>query len=163
MFGLSKRERVAEGLRRAAIAAMDGVRFTVDDIARFGLSDEASAYLFTDAIAHRLFMLSVVLSDQFKGESWNTFEFFVEGIKPGILERERTAGLVPYSMFSMLMSRYNGLLQIPTAQARNGGRLLDTARRVADLDDQADPMVLKDILERAVMDFMNEVDGYFPR
>lgn len=161
MFGLSQKERAAEALRRGALAAMSGGYFHHSHAAAFGLNEQATAYLYTDAIAHQIYALGYIASRALSGKKWAGPDFFFGAVVRGLREAEARAELAPDSMVSVALKRYSELEAIPTESAANGGRYFDTVRRVKDFDPGANEQAIKDALETATMAYFHDASKMF--
>jgi hypothetical protein len=81
MFGLSKRERVAEALRRGTVAALTGGFFHHSQVEALGLNEAASSWIYTDALAHQIFALGVIYSNAPAcREPWADASFFNDAV-----------------------------------------------------------------------------------
>lgn len=73
MFGLSKKERTAEALKRGTTAIMNGAFFHINEAENYGLNEAASAWVYTKAQALQIYILVVVFNNTLgRKHSWAT-------------------------------------------------------------------------------------------
>ena len=66
MFGLStkeRQERAIEALQRGTKAILVGGFFHAENADEYGLNEEASAWLYTEALAHQVYDLIVIFNN----------------------------------------------------------------------------------------------------
>ena len=137
MFGLSKKDRVAEALRRGTAGALTGGFLHPDQIQGFGLNREASSYIYSEALTHQIFALGLIYSNsQFSNEPWATSSFFNDHVSAAITEHEKSISVAPGTVNSVVFNRINELIRL--YQNGNFAHLKDSAIRVAQKDPKID-------------------------
>jgi hypothetical protein len=137
MFGLSKKERVGEALRRGTAAVLTGAFFHPAEIEALGLNNEAASWIYTESLAHQIFALGLIYSNSsFSSESWATAEFFNNTVSEAITKHERENSLRPGTINSVIFNRIDDLSLI----YREGvayQHLLDSATKATEKDPRA--------------------------
>ncbi len=137
MFGLSKRERVGEALRRGTAAALTGAFFHPTEVEALDLNTETSSWIYTESLAHQLFALGLIYSNSsFSNESWATAAFFNNTVSEAITKHERENGLSPGTINSFIFNRIDDLGFI-YSQGVAHQHLMDSATKVAEKDQRA--------------------------
>lgn len=161
MFGLSQKERAAEALSRGAKAAMTGAYFHHTEAVKFGLNDNASAYLYTEALVHQIQALGFISSQALSGNSWANWDFFIHAVVAGISEGDKEFGLNVSSLVPVIFKRIMEFQSMPTSSKRE--TYVDSARRVKALDHRADEAALCAALEGATMKYLTDVARMFAK
>lgn len=162
MFGLTLRERAAEALRRGARAAMTGAYFHHSRVPQFGLNEEASAWLYTEALAHLIYTLSLLYGHALTGkETWATPEFFFKAVAKGIGESEKEQGLAQHSVTSFVLKRVVEMDLLSGEQRTNGEHLKQSAILVQKKDQSANATEITAALEQASMNFYQDARKMF--
>ncbi|MBK6973813.1 MAG: hypothetical protein IPH26_13020 [Sterolibacteriaceae bacterium] len=113
MFGLGKRERAAEALRRGTAAALTGGFLHHSQIETLGLSKEASAWIYMESIVHQLFALGVIYSNcSISDQPWATAKFFNDTVSDALTQHERNNQLSPGTMTSFIFKRIDDFARI---------------------------------------------------
>lgn len=159
MFGLSQKERAAEALRRGAKAAMIGHYFHHTDAAQFGLNDDATAYLWTEALVHQIQALGFIADKALSGKSWVDGNFFWHAVADGISEGDKEFGLSISPLVPIIYKRIAEFNAMPTSSKRE--TYADSARRVKECDHRADEVALCAVLEKATMQYFVDVMKMF--
>ena len=106
MFGLFLKDRAAEALKRGTKAVLIGGFFHVTDAAKFRLNEEASAYLYTEAEAHQIYILTCMFQSTLaKEKSWATSAFAIKAINDAATDYEIEHGISPGSISSYVFRR----------------------------------------------------------
>jgi hypothetical protein len=106
MFGLGKRERAAEAIRRGTLAALTGGYFHHSQVEAFELNPEASAWLYTEGLAHQVYALGLIYTNTVLGNhTWATPQFFFESVRAAMSEHEGFNSLPSGSISSFVFPR----------------------------------------------------------
>ena len=144
MFGLSKKERAAEALRRGTKAVLIGGFFHVEHTEEFGLNDEASAWLFTEAIAHQIYVLFVIFNNTLaKKYRWATHDFALKAVSDAMVDFELEGGQPPGVISSITLRRCTEMDALTAAEGASGAHYRQSAAKVA----EHDPTANKDAIE----------------
>jgi antitoxin component of RelBE/YafQ-DinJ toxin-antitoxin module len=159
MFGLSQKEHAAEALRRGAKAAMTGAYFHQTEVAQFGLNDDASAYLYTEALIHQIQALGYISNKALSGKSWADWDFFIGSVVAGISEGDKEFGLTVSTLVPIIFKRIMEFESMPTNSKQE--TYADSARRVKERDHRADEAALCAALEEATRKYFADVVRLF--
>lgn len=139
MFGLGKRERAAEALRRGTAAALTGGFLHHSQIETLGLSKEASAWIYMESIVHQLFALGVIYSNcSISDQPWATAKFFNDTVSDALTQHERNNQLSPGTMTSFIFKRIDDFARIDRPFLAAGQHFLDTATKASAKDPNTD-------------------------
>ena len=115
MFGLGLKERSAEALRRGTKAIVLGGFTDQSEMEKFHLNEAASAFLYSEALAHKVFALNLVYKASLVGKhSWATPEFFLQNIVKVLVEEENRQGLPPGTFSRVLINRLTSFEALST-------------------------------------------------
>jgi hypothetical protein len=159
MFGFSQKERAAEALRRGAKAATTGAYFHHTKVAQFGLNDDASAYLWTEALVHQISALVFISNKALSGKPWADFDFFARAVTEGISEGDKEFGLNVSSLVPIIFKRILEFNSMSTSSKQE--TYADSARRVKERDHLADEAALCAALEGATKKYFEDVVRMF--
>lgn len=150
MFGMSKRERTAEALRRGTAAALTGGFLHHSQIEGLGLNEEATVWIYTDSLVHQLLALNLAYSNSsISNEPWATAAFFNECVADAITQHERNNGLSPGTVNSFAFSRLRDFARIERPFLVAGQHFLDTATKSSDRDPRTDKKKVCQLLRAA--------------
>lgn len=161
MFGLSKRDRVGEALRRGATAALTGAFLHPSEIERLGLNNEASSWIYTESLAHQIFALGLIYSNSpFSTETWSDASFFNRNVSNAITDYETENRMTPGSINSVIFNRIDQLIQI-YQRGPEYAHIQDSVTRVTNADPNADRKVIFDRLKTSTEEFMRIAGNMF--
>lgn len=162
MFGLTLRERTAEAIRRGAKAAMTGAYFHHSQTPEFGLNEEASAWLYTESIAHLIYTLNLLYAHAPGArEVWATPEFFFKAVAKGLNESEQEQGLAQNSVLSFVVKRVVEMDGLSGAERSSGEHLRQSAALVGKKDASGNGKAIAEALEKASMTFFEDARKMF--
>ena len=154
MFGLSKKERIVEALRRGVTAATIGGFFHVKDAESFGLNKEASSWIFTESIAHQVTALATIYSATLVGkEYWATSLFFKMTVHKILTTLAQSAGLAPNAYY-FVISRMQKFSDLSPDQLAAGEHYMMSAIEARKLDPEA-------IIEKISTALRKSTETYF--
>jgi hypothetical protein len=138
MFGMSMRERAVEALHRGTKAVLIGGYFHIDHSKQFGLNEEASAWLYTEAISQQIYALTVIANNTIsKNYRWATPELVIKTINEIITDFEIKERLTPGSISSFVFRRCAEIDQLTPQQRADGEQFWQSARKIRKLDQRA--------------------------
>lgn len=162
MFGLSLRERTEEALRRGARAALTGAFFHHTEAEKFQLNQEASSYLYTEALAHQIYMLGLIFGQTCVGkEKWATPEFFFKSVAKGITEHEKEETLQIGSISSFVFKRFMEMEELSPEKRLNGEHFWQSVTLVQNKDSSADGDKICKALENASEKYYSQARKMF--
>ncbi|MGH8502546.1 MAG: hypothetical protein ACREVE_08740 [Gammaproteobacteria bacterium] len=162
MFGLTLRERAAEALRRGARAAMTGAYFHHTKVAELGLNDEASAWLYTEGLAHQIYALGLVYGKAFVGkEKWATPDFFFASVGKGLAEADKENGLPPTATSSFVFKRFLEMEALSGEERHKGEHFRQSVVAVQKKDARASAQQIIQALEAASSSYFQDVRKMF--
>lgn len=162
MFGLTLRERAAEALRRGARAAMTGAYFHHSRIPEFKLNEEASAWLYTEALAHQIYALGSMYGRALVGKNeWATPEFFFKAVGKGLGESEREQKLAPNSVASFVLKRFLEMEELSAEQRKNGEHFRQSFSLIQKKDSSANSAAILKALEEASTSYFQDARRMF--
>lgn len=141
MFGLStkeKEERAKETLHLATKVVLIGGFFHANQADEFGLNEEASACLYTEVLAHQIYVLIVISNQKLvKRYGWAT-EFAIGEINKAISNHEIREGFIPGSIGSLVFQRCFEMDSLSPQERHNGEHYRQSARKIKEFDSRAD-------------------------
>jgi len=156
MFGFGKKARAAEAIRRGVRASLTGAYLHHSEIEKFGLNKSASAWLYTEAIAHHLYALGYISAAALRSESWATLEFFFDSAIDGMKEASLHGGPSAEQLAPIVLKRYGEFDAFAGEDRLNGAHYRSSANLVGERDPSADIDVIANALrastERYVAD-----------
>jgi len=159
MFGFGKKARAAESIRRGVRASLTGAYFHHSEIEKFGLNKSASAWLYTEAIAHHVYALGYISASALKSEKWATLDYFFESVIDGMKEAEQHGGLVAEQLAPTVLKRYSEFETLSGQERIEGAHYRSSAELVAKQDSATNLETITDALristERFVADARN--------
>ncbi|MCP4319550.1 MAG: hypothetical protein GY789_27090 [Hyphomicrobiales bacterium] len=162
MFGKSKKERTIEALQRGTKAALSGGFFHVQDAEEYGLDEPASAWLYTEALAHQIYVLIVIFNNTLvKKHSWATTQFAIKAINAAITDYEIQVGSTPGSMSAFIFRRCSEIDALPPQARVDGEHFRQSTRKVAEFDSRADQEKIAHRLESVANEFFNNAINMF--
>jgi len=136
MFGLSFKEKTAEALKRGTNAALTGGFFHYSQAQEFGLNKEATAWLYTQALVHQIYMLGVLYKHSTMGKyKWATADFMVKNIANILTDHEIKQGLTAGTISSFVFMRCSEMDNLTPKERETGEHYLQSAKLIADKDD----------------------------
>lgn len=162
MFGRSKQGRAKEALRRGAKAVLIGGFFHVDHTNEFDLNEEAAAWLYTEALAHQIYMLTAIFHNTLgRKYKWATTEFMFKAISEAITEYELEQGAVPGGIASFVFRRCAEIDSMRPEQRTSGVHFVDSANKVAELDSSADIAAIAERLAMVTKEYFDAAHPMF--
>jgi hypothetical protein len=156
MFGLTMQERTAEAIRRGALAAMTGAYFHHSKVPKFGLNDAGSGWLYSEALAHLIYTLNLLIGNVLGGEKWATPEFFFKAVAKGVRESERELGLAGDSVLSFVIKRVVEMDALSSEQRTNGEHLRQSVALIQKMDPSANgSAIAKELAEASIIFFQD--------
>jgi hypothetical protein len=150
MFGLSKRERVAEALRRGTAAAVTGGFFHFSQVEALGLNDATSSWIYTDALAHQIFALGIIYSNAPAcAEPWADAAFFNDVVFKALTDYEKSNNLTLGTTSSFIFRRIDDFKAIPREKLATGEHFLSTADGAVQRDPRANKLQISQMLKTA--------------
>ena len=137
MFGLGKKSRAAEAIRRGVRASLTGAYLHPSEIESFGLNKSASSWLYTEALAHHLYALGYISASALKTEKWATLDFFFDSAIDGMKEAEKNNGPVADQIAPVILKRYNEFESFTGQERVEVTHYLSSAELVAKQDSTA--------------------------
>jgi hypothetical protein len=162
MFGLSKKERAVEALQRGTKAVLIGGFFHVQDAEKYGLNKQASAWLYTEAIAHQIYALIVIFNNTLeKKHVWANTEFVLKAINNAITDWELQEGLTPGSVSSFIFRRCTEMDALTGQERIHGEHFRQSARKVAEFDPRADQESIANRLSSVAREYFDNAVKMF--
>ena len=162
MFGLSKKERAKEALQRGTKAVLIGGFFHVQHAEEYGLNEQASAWFYTEALAHQIYILIVIFHNTFgKKYGWATSEFAVKAINETLTDYEIKEGLTPGSVSSFIFRRCAEMDALSSQDRVDGEHFRQSACKVAELDSRADQESIANKLSSVAMEYFDNAVKMF--
>lgn len=161
MFGLGKKARAAEAIRRGVRASLTGAYFHHSEIEEFGLNKSASAWLYTEAIAHHIYVLGYISSTALKTEKWATLDFFIESAIDGMKEAEQNGGPSAEQLAPSVLNRYSVFESFSGQQRIEGAHYRSSAELVAKQDPAADLEIIATALKASTDRYVADVRKMF--
>lgn len=162
MFGLSKKRRVAEALRRGTKAILIGGFFHVEHAEEFHLSEEASAWLYTEAIAHQTYVLMVTFNNTLaKRYRWATPAFAIKAVSGAMADFEMEQGLVPGGISSFALRRCAEMDALSPEERTSGIHFSQSAAKIAELDPAADQRAIVERLSSVARTYFDNILSMF--
>lgn len=157
MFGLTLKERAEEALKRGTKAVLVGGFFHVNDAERFGLNEDATSYLYTEAQAHQIYALTVIFHQTLaKEKSWATPAFAIKAITGAATEFEIEHGISPGSISFSVFRRCTEIDNLSPQERLDGKHFAQSADRVLDRDPSADRAAVARALEGATHRYFDQ-------
>lgn len=162
MFGLSKKERAIEALQRGTKAAMIGGFFHVQHTEEYGLNEQASAWLYTEALAHQIYVLIVIFNNTLaKEHAWATTEFAIKAINNAITDWELQEGSTPGSVSSFIFRRCAEMDSLSAQERVDGKHFWQSARKISDFDPRANQESIANRLDRVAREYFDSAVKMF--
>jgi hypothetical protein len=162
MFGLGLKERSAEALRRGTKAVVDGGFFEQSEVEKFGLNESASAFLYSEALAHQIYALGLIYGSSLVGKNrWATPAFFFQNVGEVLVEEEHAQGLPPGALSKVLLNRFMDFEGLPARDRQAGKHFDQSASMVAQRDASADIEKISETLESCSSTFFNQAKKVF--
>ena len=159
MFGLSLKERTAEAVRRASMAATIGGYLHHTEVDALGLNDAASACLWHFSVALQIDTLLFIFGKTKSGRSWKTLVFFVKSAQQGINDGEHFNGLKTGVLSSNIFGSLGEIHSIPQSEQSN--RFLISAMKIKALDATANTDTIADLLRITVEKYFRDAYKMF--
>ena len=161
LFGY-KQNKVEEGLRRSTRAVLIGGLFHPEHVEQYGLSEEASAMLYTEMQAHLIFCIGIVFNNKIAGKkSWATPQFMENCIKREVESYEKELGHHPGIVTSILFKRLYEIEAMSPQQRASFEHIKDSARRVYGKDLRANVDELEKLYENKTRKFVKVLADRF--
>lgn len=162
MFGLSLKDRAAEALKRGTKAALIGGFFHITDVAKFGLNENAAGYLYTEAQAHQIYILTVIFQHTLANEkSWATPAFAIKAINDAATDFELEHSVSPGSISSFVFRRCTEMDNLTPQERVDGRHFSQSAERIIERDPAANKQAIVRALESATRDFFDHAVRMF--
>ncbi len=161
MFGLGKKERAAEAIRRGVKAALTGAYFHNTEVEKFGLNKSASSWLYTEALAHQIYALGYICSTALAGRRWATLDFFFESAIDGIKESENEGGASTDQLAPVLLKRYADFEAFTGEERVTGAHYKNSADLVCEQDPSADVAKISVALQNSVDKYVQDARKMF--
>jgi len=161
MFGFGLKNRTAEALRRAIQASLTTAYLHPAEIEKFGLNDDASAWLMTESFAHHLFALGLIYT-KYCQQKWATVEFFKGAILEGIAEIQEPR--VRHQMLSLapiLFKRCDIFNSMSGEDKVANKHFIDSSRLVVKQDENANLYEVTNVLELSTKKYTLDVGHMF--
>lgn len=156
MFGLSMKERAKEALHRGTKAVLIGGFFHVQHAEEFGLNEQASAWLYTEALAHQIYVLIVISNNTLaKRYGWATPEFAVKAITEAITNFETQEGSTPGSISSFVFRRCAEMDSLSPQERVDGEHFRQSARKIKALDPKTDEERIVERLDAVAREYFD--------
>lgn len=146
MFGLRKKAQAAEAIRRGVRASLTGAYFHHSEIEKFGLNKSASAWLYTEAIAHHIYALGYISATALKTEKWATLDFFFESAIDGMKEAEKHDGPSAKQLAPSVLKRYGEFESFSGQERIEGAHYHSSAELIAKQDSAANLEIIENAL-----------------
>ncbi len=156
MFGLSIKERAREALLRGTKAVLIGGFFHVQHAEEFGLNEQASAWLYTEALAHQIYVFTVISNNTLaKQYGWATPEFVLKAINEAITDYETQEGSPPGSISSFVFRRCAEMDSLSPQERVAGEHFRRSARKIMELDPMADEERIVERLDAVAREYFD--------
>jgi hypothetical protein len=150
MFGIGKKERAAEAVRRGVLASLTGAYLHHSEIERLGLNKSASSWLYTESLAHHVYALGTIFSHALSSaERWATQEFFVTAAESAFAAHESKNGLAPGTLSSVIFPRFGEFQSLRGEQRVAGEHYAASASAVRARDSKADTAAVHAMLRES--------------
>jgi hypothetical protein len=141
---------------------MTGGFFHHTEAQRFGLNEEAEAYLYTEAMVHQIYALAVLYRLALLGKGkWATPEFFFKSVGKGLAEHERESELAPGSVSSFVFKRLMDMGNLSPEQTRDGEHFNQSVALVREYDPSADKSAIHVALQKASEEYFSHARKMF--
>ncbi len=161
MFGFGLKKRTAEAIRRGVRTSLTGAYFHPSKVQKFGLNNEGSAWLLSEAYAHQLYVLGCITAHACRKDKWATFEFFCESAIEGMKESEREGGLNAEQLAVTLFKSYRVFESLTGEERLDGGHFRLSAALVAEQDETADIVSIERALIFSTKRYMADIGPMF--
>ena len=139
MFWRSQKDRAAEALHRGIKAILIGGFFHYEHSQQFALNKQASAWLYTEAIAHQVYVLTAIFHNTAgKTYEWATRDFMMKAMSEAMVNFELQQGTVPGGISSFAFRRCAEIDALTPQERTTGKQFEQSAARIAELDPSAD-------------------------
>jgi hypothetical protein len=163
MFGLSFKEKTAEALHRGTKAALSGVIFHPTQAQKFGFNEEATFWLYSEALAHQIYMLCMLYkhtTPQHKYK-WATPHFSINNISKVLIAYELKVGLAPSSTSSFIFERCCEIDELSPKEREIGMHYLQSAKLIVEKDTTANKEIIVQTLKHIASTYVVEARGMF--
>lgn len=161
MFSFGLKKRTAEAIRRGIRASLTGAYFHHSDVQKYGLNNEGSAWLLTEAYAHQFYALSCITAHACRKDKWATLDFFMESAIEGIREAEREGGMKTEQLTPILLKRYDDFEAFDGEARTRGEHYKSSAILISKHDESADVEAITQALSKSTQRYMNDVGKMF--
>jgi len=162
VFGLSFKEKTAEAIQRGTKAALSGGFFHHTQAQKFNLNDEATAWLYTQALVHQIYMLGVLYKHSTMGKyKWATPDFLTKNIDSALTEHEIIEGLTPGTRRSFIFKRCIEMDNLTPKERETGQHYHHSAKLVAEKDSNANEASIARTLEGVVDSYFQQARKMF--
>jgi len=159
MFGLTKKRRYKEFLRRAVKAVMQGGYLPPSDVQRLGLNEQAKTELASRADAIHLYLLNAIfvslVGQQYK---WATSQFVLEAIADVCAEYDRAFRRSPGRTAGHLVLYIQRISEMSADEREAGKQFSDAIDEVGRLDPSVDSSELYQMLRGSAEQFYADVE-----
>lgn len=161
MFGLGKKSRAAQAIRRGVRASFTGAYLHPSEIESFGLNKSASSWLYTEALAHHLYALGYVSASALKSDKWATLDFFFESAIDGMKEAEKNNGSVADQIAPIILKRYNEFGTFTGPERVEGKHYHSSAELIFKQDSTANIEAITTALENSTKNYVADARNMF--
>lgn len=164
MFGLGLKERSGEALRRGAKAIVLGSFYQHSQAEEHGLNERATAFLYSEALAHQLYALGQNYGLSLVGKhKWATPEFFLRNVAGILIDQEREQQLPPGALSEVLLNRFMDFEQMSPQDRKDGRHFKQSATLVAERDSSANAAIISKSLEQCSRSFFDQARKVFEK
>ncbi len=162
MFGLSKKEQASEKLQCGTKSILKSGFFSAQYAEDYGLNEQASAWLYTEALAHQIYVLIAIFNNTFgKKYEWATPQFMIKAINEAIVDYEIQEGSTPGSISSFIFRRCAEMDALSPQDRVAGEHFRQSASKVAEFDSQADRAAIADRLSIVAKQYFDNAINMF--
>lgn len=153
MFGLSKKERVQSSIRLATHQVLDGMFSTIQEVEKFGVSEEANVWISTESTVHQMYTLFDLYVTLFvRKERWADGDTFKAAVELAFVEAANKSGRQKNSP-SYIFNRFVELSNFNKDELNEGRHFLDSANKAADIDKKVDTFKVAELLSKKTIEY----------
>lgn len=162
MIVFTSKGRAKEALQRGTKAILIGGFFHVQHAAEFGLNEQASSWLYTEALAHQIYVLSVIANNKLTQKyKWATPDYVIKCINEAIIEYEIKEGFTPGAISSVAFRRCTDFDSLSRQERIDGEHYWQSAKLVKEVDPKADEEKVAARLESVAWEYFNAAERMF--
>ena len=148
MIELTMQERATEAVRQGVLASLTGAYFHVSEADKFGLNNEATTWLYSEALAHQIYMLSMIANQTVSSAPWATGDYFMSALREA-MELDARKMKMTTGTYSYIFNRCRTFDSLGLEQRVAGEHFRLSARAVAEKDSKADVRAIEEALRTA--------------